>query len=185
MRVEAANPFERRSRSRAECTVTPARWTRKALCMDTFSAARHFGVSGSLCFSVCTQAKRVVPRHPFQAPRETVRAIDAAVGDTCDVYDGDITVATPRVGRDNAPRPDNVVTCDEPYRLTHDERDLTISWPKLIVEVRLEAAIVRLETSSPVSTSPLISCSPLPYWVRRRDRKGGADRLSRQRLSRR
>jgi len=85
-----------------------------------------------------------------------------------------MTVPTPRVGRDNARRPDNVVPCDERDRLTHDERDLTVSWPKLIVEVCLEAAVVCLETSSPVSTSPLISCSSLPYWVRRRDRKGGA-----------
>ncbi len=67
--------------------------------------------------------------------RRLNRPIDAAIGDTCDVYLGDMTVSLSGVDRDNAPRPDIVVTCDERDRRLHDEGDRTISWPKLIVEV--------------------------------------------------
>ncbi len=67
--------------------------------------------------------------------RRLNRAIDAAVGDRCDVYVGDMTVSIPWLQPGSAPRPDIVVTSDERDRRPHDERDLTISWPKLIVEV--------------------------------------------------
>ena len=67
--------------------------------------------------------------------RRLNRTIDAAVGDTCDVYLGDMTVRIEGLERDNAPRPDIVVTCDERDRRPNDEDDRTISWPKLVVEV--------------------------------------------------
>ncbi len=67
--------------------------------------------------------------------RRLNRTIDAAVGDACDVYLGDMTVRIEGLERDNAPRPDIVVTCDERDRLSHDEDDRTISRRKLVVEV--------------------------------------------------
>jgi Uma2 family endonuclease len=67
--------------------------------------------------------------------RRLNRVIDAAVGDACDVYLGDMTVSIAGAVRDNAPRPDIAVTCDERDRQPYDASDLTIRWPKLIVEV--------------------------------------------------
>jgi Uma2 family endonuclease len=67
--------------------------------------------------------------------RRLNRAIDAAVGDDCDVYAGDMTVSIEGVERDSAPRPDIVVTCDEFDRHPGDGAERTISRPKLIVEV--------------------------------------------------
>ncbi len=67
--------------------------------------------------------------------RRLNRVIDAAVGDACDVYLGDMTVSIAGDVRDNAPRPDIAVTCDERDRQPYDASDLTIRWPKLIVEV--------------------------------------------------
>ena len=67
--------------------------------------------------------------------RRLNRAIDAAVGDDCDVYAGDMTVRIEGVERDSAPRPDIVVTCDEFDRHAGDGAERTISRPKLVVEV--------------------------------------------------
>ena len=67
--------------------------------------------------------------------RRLNRVIDAAVGDACDVYLGDMTVSIAGNVRDSAPRPDIAVTCDERDRQPYDASDLTIRWPKLIVEV--------------------------------------------------
>lgn len=67
--------------------------------------------------------------------RRLNRVIDAAVGEACDVYLGDMTVSIAGPVRDNAPRPDIAVTCDERDRKPYDASDLTIRWPKLIVEV--------------------------------------------------
>ena len=67
--------------------------------------------------------------------RRLNRLIDAAVADTCDVYVGDMTVSISGGVRDNAPRPDIAVTCDARDRQPYDAADLTIRWPKLIVEV--------------------------------------------------
>ena len=67
--------------------------------------------------------------------RRLNRVIDAAVGDACDVYLGDMTVSIAGEVRDNAPRPDIAVTCDERDSQPYDASDATIRWPKLIVEV--------------------------------------------------
>ena len=67
--------------------------------------------------------------------RRLNRIIDAAVGDDCDVYLGDMTVSIGGAARDNAPRPDIAVTCDARDRRPYDASDLTIRWPKFIVEV--------------------------------------------------
>lgn len=67
--------------------------------------------------------------------RRLNRAIDAACGDACDVYLGDMTVRIAGSERDNAPRPDIVVTYDDRDRHPRDEFDRTICYPKLIAEV--------------------------------------------------
>jgi Uma2 family endonuclease len=67
--------------------------------------------------------------------RRLNRIIDASVGDACDLYLGDMTVSIAGAVRDNAPRPDIAVTCDERDRQPYDASDLTIRWPKFIVEV--------------------------------------------------
>ncbi len=67
--------------------------------------------------------------------RRLNRAVDAAVGDTCDLYLGDMTVSIAALDRDNAPRPDLVVTCDARDRSPQDASDRCIRWPKLVIEV--------------------------------------------------
>ena len=52
--------------------------------------------------------------------RRLNRVIDAAAGDACDVYLGDMTVSIAGDIRDNAPRPDIAVTCDERDRQPYD-----------------------------------------------------------------